>query len=137
MTDKFGPGKIRDGRLDPRSAKAIARRKELREEDGAEIKRISDRLLMTLREPATIEQELRAGLIARTAVKITRLAERRRESLGERQLLENLLRVPFNVETNIVGAKRSPEQTYFTVEKGDDFAPGVATAPDEVSNNAG
>jgi hypothetical protein len=130
----MGDGKIRDGRRDPRSARAVARRKELRDEDGAEVKRICDHLLMTLRREPTIEDVLKAQLIGRTAVKITRLAERRRESLPERQLLESLLRTPFNAPGDTSGGPRKPGQKYFVVTKGDGFvAKGGDPAADEAA----
>jgi hypothetical protein len=128
MTSKLGQGMITDGHADPRSAKGVERRREIRAEDATEIARISSHLLMTLQRPATIAEELRAELIGRTATKIRRLAEQGRESLAERRLLEDLLRVPFNVTTNVVGAK-APGATFFVAEKGDDTAPDGATEP--------
>jgi hypothetical protein len=134
MTAKLGQGKIADGRADPRSLKGVERRREMRAEDAAEVERIASHLLMTLNRPPSIAEELKAELIGRTATKIRRLASQGRESLGERRLLEDLLRVPFNVTTNIIGP-REPGKTYFVAEKGDDAAPDEATAG--VAENAG
>jgi hypothetical protein len=126
MSAKDGPGKIRDGHSDPRSAKGVERRRELGVQDAIEVKRIADGLLMTLHREPTIADELRAELIGRTACKIRRLAEVRRENLQERQLLESLLRVPFNVTTSVIGP-RAPGKAFFVAEKGDD-APADRTA---------
>jgi hypothetical protein len=140
MTAKLGRGKITDGRSDPRPLKGVERRRQLMAEDAAEIARIVGHLLETLPRPPTVRDEMRASLIARTSVKITRLDEMRRNSLPERQLLEELLRVPFNVEVDILGPK-APGRKYFTVTKGDGFVcrtdPATAEAPvtDEVSHN--
>ena len=76
---------------------------------------------------------MKASLIARTSVKIGRLDEQRRNSLPERKLLEDLLRVPFNVRTDVVGPK-APGRTFFVAERGDQLAPDEATTTDEVSN---
>ena len=102
-------------------------------EDATEVARISSHLLMTLNRPPTIEDEMKASLIARTSVKIGRLDEQRRNSLPERKLLEDLLRVPFNVRTDVVGPK-APGRTFFVAERGDQLAPDEATTTDEVSN---
>jgi hypothetical protein len=134
---KLGHGKIVHGRADPRSLKGVERRREMRAEDAAEVARISGHLLMTLNRPPTVAEELKAELIGRTACKIRRLADQGRESLGERQLLESLLATPFNAPASTLG-KKAPGHTYFVVGKEDDAAPDDgATAPDEVSNNAG
>lgn len=130
MSAKDGPGKIRDGRADPRSAKGVERRRELGVQDAIEVKRIADGLLMTLHREPTIADELRAELIGRTACKIRRLAEVRRENLQERQLLESLLRVPFNVTASVIGP-RAPGQTYFVVGKEDEAATDGAAVTDE------
>jgi hypothetical protein len=88
----MGDGKIRNGRTDPKTAKAIARRKELRAQNAAEVAKISSHLLASLPRPPTIADELQAELVARTAVKIRRLAEVGRESIAERTLLAQLMR---------------------------------------------
>jgi hypothetical protein len=119
----LGQGKVFDGHRDPRSAKGVERRRQLMGEDAAEVARISGHLLMALNRPPTIEDEMKASLIARTSVKITRLDEQRRNSLPERKLLEDLLRIPFNVSVNILGPK-APGRTYFVAEKGDEFVGG-------------
>jgi hypothetical protein len=85
-------GRVKDGRKDPRSAKGVERRREIRAEDDAEVKRIAGDLLASLPQPPTVADELKAELIGRTACKVRRLAEQGRESLGERRLLESLLR---------------------------------------------
>jgi hypothetical protein len=133
MASKLGQGKIVDGHADPRSLKGVARRRQMRAQDDAEVARISSHLLMTMQGRQTVADELKAELIGRTACKIRRLAEQGRESLGERQLLESLLAVPFNVETNIVGP-RSSGATFFVAERGDELVTDEATAPDEVEN---
>lgn len=144
MTSKLGQGKIQDGRRDPRPLKGVERRRQMRDEDDAEVRRISGHLLDTLRRPPTIEDQMKASLIGRTAVRITRLEEQRRNSLAERKLLEDLLRKPFNSEVNLVGPRvEGSTQQYFTVTKGDNFtartdpAPDEATAADEVTNVVG
>jgi hypothetical protein len=126
MTGKLGHGKIVDGHADPRSLKGIERRRELMAEDAIEVKRIADHLIMTLGRPP------RAELIGRTMCKIRRLDEVRRDNLAERQLLQGLLAVPFNVETNILGP-RAPGKQFFVAERGDVvLAPDEATVADEV-----
>lgn len=130
MADKFSRGKIVDGRADFRSARAIARRREMGAEDAAEIARISGHLLMTLGRPPTIADELRAELIGRTATKIRRLADKRRESLAERQLLEQLLAKPFNAPASTLGPKvEGSGQIYFVATKGGDTAPDGPISP--------
>lgn len=117
-TDKI-VGKIVDGRADPRSLKGVERRREIRAEDAAETRRIADHLLDTLRRPPTIAEELKAELIGRTACKIRRLAAQGLDSLGERQLLEGLLRVPFGTPASTIGPKvEGSGQTYFVATKG-------------------
>jgi hypothetical protein len=113
-TDMIGRGKISDGHADPRPLRGVERRREIRAEDSIETKRIADHLLDTLRRPPTVAEELKAELIGRTACKIRRLAEQGRDSLAERQLLEDLLRVPFNAPASTIG---------HVVTKGGDPAP--------------
>jgi hypothetical protein len=121
-----GPGQISDGRTDPRSLQGIARRRQLRAEDDAEVRRIADGLLMTLRRPATIADELKAETIGRTATKIRRLSEQGRESLAERRLLGDLLSVPFGLTADVT---RGPD--YRVAEKGDDAVRGRTEHPAE------
>jgi hypothetical protein len=140
MTTNLGQGKIVDGHADPRSLKGVERRRELREEDAAEIERIAGHLIAGLgREPIGAEF-VAAELAARTLVKIRRLAERGRDDSSERELLSRLMvTTPFGMvpapppvppKFNPVGA-RAPGATFWVAEKGDD------TAPDEVSSSAG
>jgi hypothetical protein len=137
MASNLGQGMITDGHADPRSARAVERRREMCAEDAAEVKRIAGHLLMTLRRPPTIEEELRAELIGRTATKIRRLAEKRRDDLAERRLLEDLLRTPFNAPACTLGPRvEGSGQTYFVAEKGEtclppDTAPAVTIGGDE------
>lgn len=112
---------ITDGHADPRSLKGIERRKQIRAEDAAETKRIAEHLLMTLDRPPTIAEELKAETIGRTACKIRRLAAQGLDSLGERKLLEDLLRTPFN--------SPATGQTYRVVTKGGDLAPDGPVSP--------
>lgn len=127
MAAKPGHGMITDGRADPRSAKGVERRRQMLAEDAAEVKRIAGELLMSLRRPPTIAEQLKAELIGRTATKIRRLDDQRRQNLAERKLLETLLAVPFNVAVDVLGPK-APGRTYHVAEKGDELV------GDEVEN---
>ncbi len=139
MASAIGQGKIFDGSLDPRSAKAIERRRELRSEDADEIKRIAEHLVVGLGRAPIGAEVVGAELVARTLVKIRRLAERGRDDIAERQLLQRLMMTtPFGAvpapppvppKLNPVGP-RSPGATFFVAEKGDELV------GDEVKNNA-
>jgi hypothetical protein len=117
------------------NARGRERRNQMQLEDGAETKRIAEMLLMSLHREPTIEDQLKADLIGRTSVRITRLEERRLNSLAERKLLESLLHKPFNSDVNLVGPKveGSTTQRYFTVTKGDGFVCRTDPAPDEAT----
>lgn len=134
MASKLGHGKIVDGHADPRSLRGVERRRQMLAEDAAEVARISSHLLDTLHRPPTIEDEMKAALIAKTSVRIDRLDEQRRNSLPERKLLEDLLRTPFNAPSSTLGPRvEGSGQTFFVAEKGDKVAADEATAPDEAS----
>jgi hypothetical protein len=131
MASKPGHGNTA-GLADPRarSLKGVERRREMRAEDAAETKRIADHLLMTLNRPATVADELKAELIGRTACKIRRLAAQGLDSLGERQLLEDLLRVPFNAPASTIGPKvEGSAQSYHVVTKGGEPVPDGSREP--------
>jgi hypothetical protein len=116
------------------NAAGRARKLQMQAEDEAETRRIAGHLLDTLRRPRTIEDELRAQLIGRTATKISRLEEQRRNSISERTLLESLLHKPFNSEVNLVGPRvEGSTQQYFTVTKGDNFIARTEPVADEAT----
>jgi hypothetical protein len=135
MASKLGQGLITDGRNDPRSLRGIERRRELRAEDADEIRNITEHLIAGL-ECAPIGAEVVAAeLVARTVVKVRRLAERGRDDLAERELLSQLMMTtPFGMVTapppvpSRIGP-RSPGATYFVVDKGDDAVPDGAREP--------
>jgi hypothetical protein len=75
-----------------RGLQGAERRRQMRDEDAVEVALISGRLLASLPRPPTVADELQSELVARTAIKIRRLAEQGRQNLNERELLANLLR---------------------------------------------
>jgi hypothetical protein len=117
------------------NARGRQRRIIMQAEDAAETARVADMLLMSLRRPPTIEDQLKADLIGRTACRIGRLEEQRRSSLAERKLLEDLLRKPFNAPESCIGPRveGATTQRYFTVTKGDGFVCRTDPAPDEAA----
>ena len=135
---KLGQGMITDGHADPRSLRGVERRREMRAEDADEIKRIAEHLVAGLgREP--VFAEIVAGeLIGRTVVKIRRLAERGRDDIAERELLQRLMMTtPFGMvaapppvpPTVDIFARSpvAPRPQYRVAEKGDELIPDEAT----------
>jgi len=153
MTDQLGRGKVFDGHRDPRSAKGVERRREIRTEDAVEVKDVTANLIAGLRREPIGAEIVAAELIARTLVKIRRAGERGRDDAGDRELLSRLMMTtPFGMVAAPPPVQlqhgREVAEAYarHDAERGRDASrePWVsdlvtdgATAPDEVSSNAG
>jgi hypothetical protein len=133
----MGDGKIRDGRADPKTAKAIARRRELREINAAEVEQITAQLIAGLGRAPIGGEVVAAEVIAATTVKARRLREQGRDDGEERRQLRQLLAfTPFGV-TPPTPPRIDPAAagTYFVATKGGDAAQ-VAPSPAELQHGA-
>jgi hypothetical protein len=129
-TNAMSDGKIRDGRTDPKCAKAIQRRGEIRAQNANEVEQIVTELLGGLGRPAVGGERVTAEVIASTLVAGRRLRERGRSDAAERQLLRSLLSYsPFGMSPPAPPAHLdpSPAGTFRVVTKGGDPAPDEAT----------
>ena len=131
----MGDGKIRDGRNDPKTAAAIARRRELRVQNATEVEQLTAELLGGLGRPPVGGERTAAEVIAVTLVKSRRIREQGRDDSGERNLLRQLLAfTPFGMvpapppATFDVGRPGA----FRVVTKGGDPATDEATVADEV-----
>jgi hypothetical protein len=116
-------GKIRDGRADPKTAAAIARRRELREINASEVEQITSQLLAGLGRPPIGGETVAAETIAATLVAGRRLRERGRSDEAERQLLRRMLAIsPFGLTPQAPPAHLdpSPAGTFRVVAKGEE-----------------
>jgi hypothetical protein len=133
----MGDGKIKDGRNDPKTAKAIKRRREIREQNASEVEQLVAQLIAGLGRPPIGGEVVAAEVVASTVVAARRLRERGHSDADERHLLRQLLALsPFGmVPAPPPRIDPAPPGTYFVATKGGDPVPDEATATDEVSDN--
>jgi hypothetical protein len=113
-------GKIRNGRSDPKTARAIARRRELREINATEVEQITAQLIAGLGRDPIGGEVVAAETIAATLVAGRRLRERGHSDAAERDLLRRLMALaPFGL-TPPPPPRIDPAApgTYFIAEKG-------------------
>jgi hypothetical protein len=136
----MGDGKIKDGRTDPKTAKAIARRRELREINASEVEQVAAQLIAGLGRAPIGGEVVAAETIAATLVAGRRLRERGHSDAVERQLLRRLLAfTPFGV-TPPTPPRIDPAApgTYFvaTKGKGGDAAQVAEPSPAEIQHGS-
>jgi len=137
MTD-IGRGKIVDGHADPRSAKGVERRRELREQNANEVEQITAQLLAGLGRPPIGGETVAAEVIAATVVKAKRLREAGRDDSVERHLLHRLLVfTPFGVQPTLPRIDPAAPGAYFVATKGGDPVTDGATVTDAPDDGAG
>jgi hypothetical protein len=126
----LGHGKIVDGRADPRSARAIARRREIVAENTAEVDRIAAALISDLGREPLASEAIAAREIAATTVRASRLRQRLRDDTRERRILASLLKAsPFGMSPMPSVARasfpgpRQPGRRFYVAEKGEPFPP--------------
>jgi hypothetical protein len=114
-------GKIKDGRADPKCAKAIKRRREIREQNAGEVEQIVAQLIAGLGRAPIGGETVTAEVIASTLVAGRRLRERGRSDAAERQLLRQMFAIsPFGLTPQAPPAHLdpSPAGTYRLATKG-------------------
>jgi hypothetical protein len=124
-------GKIRDGHADPKTAQAIKRRRELREQNASEVEQLTAALLAGLGRAPIGGETVAAEVIAVTLVQSRRLRERGHADGDERRLLRELLVfTPFGL-TSPTPPRVDPAApgTYFLATKGEE------PVTDEASKN--